>query len=98
METGNPESSSILLSNGVVLTHGPDDHVIPRRVDILVKNNIIDTIAPDIKVSDGTTVIDCTNKILSPGFIDTHHHVWQTLLKGRYGNDLLFDYMLSGMQ
>lgn len=95
---GNPDLSPILLSNGIVLTHGPDDHVIPLRADLLVKNNIIDTIAPDIKPSEGTTVIDCANKILCPGFIDTHHHVWQTLLKGRYGNDLLFDYMISGMQ
>lgn len=97
MVVGNTESSSILLSNGIVLTHGPDDHVIPQRADLLIKNNIIATIAPNIKASEGTTVIDCTNKILSPGFIDTHHHVWQTLLKGRCGNDLLFDYMLQGM-
>ena len=94
---GKPESSSILLSNGTVLVRGPDDHIIPQRADLLVKNNIIEAIAPNIKASEDTAVIDCTNKILSPGFIDTHHHVWQSLLKGRYGNDLVSDYMLSGM-
>ncbi|KAJ6531061.1 hypothetical protein B0H19DRAFT_1327052 [Mycena capillaripes] len=43
-----------------------------------------------------TTNIDCTGKIISPGFIDTHHHVWQTQLKGRHANDLLLEYMCKG--
>jgi cytosine/adenosine deaminase-related metal-dependent hydrolase len=39
---------------------------------------------------------DCTNKIISPGFIDTHHHGWQTLLKGRHANHTLLQYMTEG--
>jgi cytosine/adenosine deaminase-related metal-dependent hydrolase len=33
---------------------------------------------------------------LSPGFVDTHHHMWQTQLKGRHADDLFLDYMSKG--
>jgi cytosine/adenosine deaminase-related metal-dependent hydrolase len=34
--------------------------------------------------------------IVSPGFIDTHHHVWQTQLKGRHANQTLLEYLPNG--
>ncbi|TVY89695.1 hypothetical protein LAWI1_G004575 [Lachnellula willkommii] len=47
-------------------------------------------------MEEGTTVIDCSDTIISPGFIDTHRHLWQTQLKGKYGDDLLSDYITRG--
>lgn len=35
-------------------------------------------------------------KIISPGFVDTHHHVWQTLLKGRHADQTLLQYLPAG--
>jgi cytosine/adenosine deaminase-related metal-dependent hydrolase len=89
--------SAILLKGGVVLTHGLNDEVIPLKADVLIENNIIAAIGPDVKGPVDATIIDCTDKIISPGFVDTHHHVWQSLLKGRHANDSLLDYMLSGL-
>lgn len=54
-------------------------------------------IAEDLKPpSTGTTIIECTGKIITPGFVDTNHHVWQTLLKGRHADELLLDYIYTG--
>jgi cytosine/adenosine deaminase-related metal-dependent hydrolase len=39
---------------------------------------------------------DIIKEIISPWFIDTHHHVWQTLLKRRHGNHTLLDYFAPG--
>lgn len=89
-------SKSMLLQGGTVLTHGADDHVHAIQADILIEGNIITNFEKGIKASLGTEVVDCTDKILSPGFIDTHHHVWQTLLKGRHANELLLDYFPTG--
>jgi hypothetical protein len=90
-------SNSILLRGGTILTHGDGDHVKPIEADLLIEGNNISKIEKGIKVGAETEVIDCTGKLLSPGFVDTHHHVWQTLLKGRHANHLLMDYFPSGM-
>ncbi|KAJ7062326.1 hypothetical protein C8F01DRAFT_1210180 [Mycena amicta] len=89
--------SSILLKHGTVLLHGNDDHITAVKSDLLVVGNHITEIGVDISApSPNTTVIDCTSKIISPGFVDTHHHLWATQLKGRHPNDLLLDFWPKG--
>lgn len=39
-----------------------------------------------------TEVIDATGKIISPGFVDTHHHLWQTAFKTIASNTTLAEY------
>jgi cytosine/adenosine deaminase-related metal-dependent hydrolase len=79
----------ILLRGGTLLLHDSNDHVIPTKSDLLIVGNKIAKIAPEIIPEEGTEVIECTDKIVSPGFIDTHRHLWQTPLKGRHANELL---------
>ncbi|KAJ7608175.1 hypothetical protein FB45DRAFT_1067562 [Roridomyces roridus] len=88
--------SSILLSNGTVLVHNQDEHVVPVKADVLVVGNRIAEIAPGVAAPPDAVVVDCTGKIISPGFVDTHHHMWQTQLKGRHADDLLLDYIHKG--
>jgi hypothetical protein len=89
--------TSILLRGGTVLTHGNHDQVIPVSADVLIQGNKIAKIAPNIEATAGTVVVQCADKILSPGFIDTHHHLWQSLLKGRHANESLVEYFPSGL-
>lgn len=90
-------STTFLLQSGIVLLHLPDDHVIAKRRDVLVRGNYIVAIEDNIpQTEEDTTVIDCSDTIISPGFIDTHRHLWQTQLKGRHGDDLLSDYITRG--
>ncbi|KAK0189934.1 amidohydrolase [Armillaria mellea] len=89
--------SSILLQSGTVIVF--DDHDDPRPVqaDVLVKGNVIFQVGQDLRpLDESTEVIDCTDKIIAPGFIDTHHHMWQTQLKGRLADSTLFDYLTKG--
>lgn len=67
----------------------------PTRADLLLQGNTITKIAPDIPVPAGpsTKVIDCAGKLVSPGFISTHAHLWQTQLKGRHAHHTLAQYL-----
>ncbi|KAJ4307430.1 hypothetical protein N0V84_012742 [Fusarium piperis] len=88
--SGNP----ILLRNGLLLIHDSDGHVRPRRSDILIEGDRIAKIDDNIETSaEDVRVIDCEGKIVSPGFISTHHHVWQTQLKGKHANHNLIEYL-----
>jgi imidazolonepropionase-like amidohydrolase len=46
-----------------------------ENVDVLIVNNIIDSIGPDIEVVTDTTVIDGSGRTLMPGLIDNHVHL-----------------------
>jgi cytosine/adenosine deaminase-related metal-dependent hydrolase len=88
--------SNILLKNGVVLIHDANNHVVPTRTSILIENGKITKIGTAIEKIGEIEVIDCTDMIISPGFVDTHHHGWQTQLKGRHANEQLLEYMVTG--
>ena len=66
------------------------------RADLYIEGNCIKTVGLDISVPSSTEIIDCANKVLSPGFVDTHHHVWQSQLKGRRADQLVLDYAYTG--
>ncbi|KAJ6088369.1 Metallo-dependent hydrolase [Penicillium sp. IBT 16267x] len=93
-------SSSILLKNATILvpSGNGDDTVAPLKgYSLLIEDNKIAQISADIvPPSAQTEVLDCTGKIVAPGFIDTHHHVWQTQLKGRHADQTLVEYMPCG--
>ena len=89
--------SSILLRGGTIVQHDTADNITTTIADLLIEGNHITSIGPSTKAPhESTQVIDCTAKILTPGFIDTHHHLWQTQLKGRHGDEVLSQYLFSG--
>jgi cytosine/adenosine deaminase-related metal-dependent hydrolase len=79
----------ILLKGGVVLS-------LDRKVgdfakaDVLIEDGKIREVRPDIAVSgEAAAVVDATNRIVIPGFIDTHHHFYQGILRNILANGLL---------
>lgn len=86
----------ILLKNGMLLVHDDAGHVVPRQADLLISDNEINRIEDSMNPSEGTQVIDCSRALVSPGFINTHHHLWQTQLKGVHANHTLLEYFCHG--
>jgi len=53
--------------------------------DVLIKDNVIAAIDRDIAAPDSkTTIVDCRDKLVLPGLIDTHGHIYQGVT-GRFG-------------
>ncbi|GIP07917.1 MAG: amidohydrolase family protein [Paenibacillus macerans] len=72
-------STRRLIKNGCVLTMDSSLGTL-RKADILIEDSLIVTIQADLDVSD-SEVIDATDMIVMPGFVDTHRHVWESLLR-----------------
>jgi 5-methylthioadenosine/S-adenosylhomocysteine deaminase len=66
-----------LIKNGAVITVDPLRGVLPRA-DVHVRDGRIEAIGPDLQVA-GAEIIDATDMIVMPGFVDTHHHMWSAL-------------------
>jgi 5-methylthioadenosine/S-adenosylhomocysteine deaminase len=66
-----------LIKNGAVISVDPLRGVLPRG-DVHVHDGRIEAIGPDLQVA-GAEVIDATDMIVMPGFVDTHHHMWSAL-------------------
>ena len=75
----------ILLKGGVVLT-------LDRQVgdfaqaDVLIEAGKIREVQPNIAVPDDAAVLDASNRIVIPGFIDTHSHSYQGILRNILSN------------
>ncbi|WP_420310624.1 amidohydrolase family protein [Streptomyces sp. YS-B37] len=69
-----------LLTGGTVLTMDP---AVPDLVrgDVLLEDGVIVEVAARIDAPDAE-VIDATDRIVMPGFVDNHRHSWQTAFRG----------------
>jgi 5-methylthioadenosine/S-adenosylhomocysteine deaminase len=84
-----PAPARTLIKGGVVLSF---DRAVGDfdKADVLIEGNKIAAVRPDISAQ--ASVIDATDMIVLPGFIDTHHHCYQGVLRNVLANGLLSDY------
>ncbi len=69
----------LLLKNGCVLSL--DKKVGNHRVaDVLVDDGIITEVGQGLRAR-GAEIIDASDTIVMPGFVDTHRHVWKSLFR-----------------
>jgi 5-methylthioadenosine/S-adenosylhomocysteine deaminase len=68
-----------VIKGGAVMSMDPAVGDFPRA-DVLVEGNKIVAVGPNLGAS-GAEVIDATGRIVMPGFIDTHHHQFETALR-----------------
>lgn len=70
-----------LLKNLSMAVSFDEKDKIYKNADILIENNEIIDIGENLADKDAE-VTDCTGLIAIPGFVNTHHHLYQTLFRG----------------
>lgn len=79
-------SSKTLIRNAaLILTMDPrvgrGELGIVENGDILLEGDEIARVGKNLRRS-GAQVVDATGKIVMPGFVDVHDHLWQSLIRG----------------
>ncbi|MFW5884099.1 MAG: 8-oxoguanine deaminase [bacterium] len=64
--------------------------------DVLLRDGTIEQIARSIEPPAGARVIDCSRHVVVPGFVNTHHHFYQTLTRNlpQAQDAKLFDWLV----
>ena len=91
-DPGRPEDSGrpgrrLLIRGGAVMTMDPGIGDF-AQADVLIDGKKIVAVGPNLKAS-GAAVIDARGKIVMPGFIDTHHHQFETVLRSFLADGVL---------
>ncbi|BCW52501.1 TRZ/ATZ family hydrolase (plasmid) [Arthrobacter sp. StoSoilB13] len=80
----------MLLQNAFILSLDPD---VPDGItDILIRDGIIEKLGQGLALPNGVEQIDGTGNLVMPGFVDTHWHLWNSLLRGTVGDGPGRDY------
>lgn len=95
----------LLIRNGLVIDTDPAPSVRPG-CDVLVENGRIAAVGTNLvvpSVSAAATadvpglasveIVDATDRIVLPGFVDTHRHTWQAALRGIAADVSLAEYL-----
>ncbi|MFJ4172387.1 amidohydrolase family protein [Paenarthrobacter sp. NPDC089714] len=97
-----PQAGQPIVFRGGAVATMDDAHTLLPKGDVLIVNGKIAEVAPSVaSVPDDVFEIDATGGIITPGFVDTHRHMWQTPMRG-YGADwtltqyFLFYYLQYG--
>ena len=62
------------------------------RADVLIEGTKIVAVGPNVTGGDAV-VIDASNTIVMPGFVDTHRHLWEGILRNALPDGSLGDYL-----
>ncbi|KAI9727400.1 MAG: hypothetical protein M1834_008406 [Cirrosporium novae-zelandiae] len=90
------QTGDILLRGGTIITFDEATAALkPILGSILISNGTIKTISSSINVTSDVEVIDAKDTIISPGFVDTHRHGWQTVYRTLAPNITLAAYYWS---
>src|SRR4029453_1029883 len=81
----------ILIKGGCVLSL---DRAVGdfELADVLIEGSRISAVQPNISAPNAE-VIDAANTIVMPGFVDTHRHMWQGILRNVLPDGSLLDYV-----
>jgi cytosine/adenosine deaminase-related metal-dependent hydrolase len=82
-----------LLRGGIVITSDPELGVIWPG-DVLVEDARITAIGPSV-AADDAEIVDVAGRIVLPGFVDTHRHTWQSIVRNIASDWTLTEYLIG---
>ncbi|CAG0980718.1 MAG: amidohydrolase family protein [Rhizobiaceae bacterium] len=81
------EGRRVLIRGGHVLSMDPAVGDF-EKADVLVNGRLIEAVGPNLDAS-GAEIIEAAGLVVMPGFIDTHHHQFETALRSFLADGIL---------
>ncbi|WP_144138544.1 amidohydrolase family protein [Paraburkholderia sp. BCC1884] len=84
MAPDNTQASTLIRNAAAIMTGGNGSHDEPVRAqgpDIRIVGDTIEAIGT-LTPRPGETIVDATDCVIYPAWVNTHHHLFQSLLKG----------------
>lgn len=72
-------TTRIVIRGGCILTLGAKSPNLARG-DLLIEEGRVADVGPGLRARDAQ-VVDATNSVVMPGFVDTHRHAWRSLFR-----------------
>ncbi len=87
--------TAILIQNASYVLTMDDDRRELSGVDILIKNGAIADIGTSLSAPAGASIVSGRDCVVTPGLVNTHHHLYQTLTRAVPGaqDALLFGWL-----
>src|SRR5437870_5255662 len=82
-----------VLFRGATVVTGDPKLGVRKENDVLVEGSVIRAVGRRLAAPGDAFVIDARDSILMPGMIDTHRHMWQTMLRGLGAEWTMQNYM-----
>ena len=78
---GTGPGGTLLVRGGHVITMDPGTGDLPGG-DVLVRGGAIAAVGTGLAAPADARILDAAGMIVAPGLVDTHWHLWNTLLRG----------------
>ncbi|MEU3909730.1 amidohydrolase family protein [Streptomyces sp. NPDC029721] len=85
--------ASLVLTMDPALGSGPLGAL--QDADVLVRGGAIAAVGPALAAPPGARVLESSGKLVMPGFVDTHNHLWQAMIRGGCTDRDLFGWFRS---
>ncbi|MFD2685183.1 amidohydrolase family protein [Streptomyces phyllanthi] len=76
------QSGRPIVFRGATVVTGDPQLGVQHNADVLVVGSTIRAVGRNVPAPASAAVIDGRDRILMPGMIDTHRHMWQTVVRG----------------
>ncbi|MEU6865314.1 amidohydrolase family protein [Streptomyces sp. NPDC046876] len=73
-------SASLVLTMDPALGRGPLGAL--EDADVLMRGGAVAAVGRALPTPPGAWVVEASGKLVMPGFVDTHNHLWQAVIRG----------------